>query len=44
MDRFFDEHGDAVAEEAFEDLAPDAFVERLGAFGEIDGKDGVEDG
>lgn len=40
---FFDEHRDAVAEEAFENLAPYAFVEGSGAFFSVDLEDGGED-
>jgi hypothetical protein len=40
---FFDEHCYAVAKEAFKDLAPDAFVEGLGAFGSVDVEDGGGD-
>lgn len=44
MHCFFDEHCYAVVKVAFKDLAPDAFVEGLGAFSSVDVEDRGEDG
>ena len=44
MDAFFEEHGEAVAEKAFEHLAFEAGVEGEEAFGAVDVLEGAQNG